>query len=428
MRILADENIPFAREAFSALSGSGHGSAHVTTAAGRSITAEALRNIDLLIVRSVTKVNAKLLAQANALKFVGTCTIGTDHIDMAELQKRGIAFASAPGSNADSVWEWFASVVLALAERGNFKLTGKTLGVVGCGNVGERIARRAEAILQMRVLRNDPPLAQQNKPNAPAFYPLDELCSRADIITCHTPLESTGPHPTLNLFDSARLALLHDKSILINAGRGEVVNGAALLAAIRAQAIGPVALDVWDHEPAIDRDLLSAVAIGTPHIAGYSYNGKVNATKMIYDAACARLKIEPTWTPGGTDGKAIPPPPNAELLFDAEHPAPADEETALRQILRHVYDVRTDDASLRAALHKPADQTGAHFDALRKNYPQRRECTDYKIKSIRDGVPLPLLNRLSRCGFIGERIVTRLPADQRPPSGKPSADPDGGVA
>lgn len=423
MRILADENIPFAREAFGALGPD----AVVVTAAGRSITAQALKDVDLLIVRSVTKVNAELLAHADRLRFVGTCTIGTDHIDLPLLRKKNIAFASAPGSNADSVWEWFASTVLTLAERHHFRLAGKTLGVVGCGNVGERIARRAAAVLGLRVLRNDPPLAEKAAAHAdanpPQYHSLDELCAEADILTCHTPLERTGPHPTFHLFNAARFAQLrapdarHPGAVFLNAGRGEVVDGAALLTAIRNKQIGPVALDVWEHEPAIDRELLTAVDIATPHIAGYSFNGKVNATQMIHAAAAQALGREPSWTPGAL----MTPPPDNEWLFTPNTPAPPDIETALRDLTRRVYDVRTDDANLRAALQLPAEKTGAHFDHLRKTYPQRRECPDYKIKAIHNAVPLELFTRLHAMRFLGERIVTRPTAGRRPPSGLSAA-------
>ncbi|MGH7146082.1 MAG: 4-phosphoerythronate dehydrogenase [Planctomycetota bacterium] len=389
MRILADENIPFAREAFGALAPD----AVVTTASGRAIGPADLPGVDCLMVRSVTQVNAALLARADRLKFVGTCTIGTDHVDQNELRRRNIPFASAPGSNADSVWEWFASTVLTLAERGGFDLAGKTLGVVGCGNVGERIARRAEAIFGLRVLRNDPPLAEQQRPGAPAYCSLDQLCAEADIITCHTPLERGGPHPTFHLFDGTRLARLRPGTLLINAGRGEVLHAAGLLDAIRGGRIGPVALDVWDREPAIDRDLLAAVAIGTPHIAGYSFNGKVNATEMIYGAACEALQRPAVWSAESL----LTPPPDADILVAVAASSPAG---ALLAALRQVYDVRADDADLRGALGVAPAETGPYFDRLRKNYRRRRECRDFRLTFPPGWSPVAAwLDPLRRMGF-----------------------------
>lgn len=312
MKLVADPNIPMVREAFSAFD--------ITLIPGRAIHPASVRDADALLVRSVTPVNASLLA-GSRVRFVGTATIGTDHVDTGYLAQTGIGFASAAGSNANSVAEYVVAALLELAERHKFRLRDKSLGVIGVGNVGSRVVRYARA-LGMRVLQNDPPLG------------LHERAFEADIVTVHVPLLETTQH----MFHHDNL----EKFILINTSRGAVVDNRALLKAIDGARVAGAVLDVWENEPNISPELLDVVDIGTPHIAGYSLDGKVNGVHMIYEAACRHFGLEPVWKP-------VLPPVQPVQISD----------------FKRQYDIVADDAALRADIRG--------FDRLRAEYPVRRE-------------------------------------------------------
>ena len=347
MRIVADPNIPFVQEAFGPL-----GEARLVP--GREIDASSVRDADALLVRSVTPVNASLL-HGSPVKFVGTATIGTDHIDEAYLKSKGIGFASAQGSNANSVAEYVVAAMLEMARRQKFRLRDKTLGVIGVGHVGTLVVRNAQA-LGMRVLQNDPPRAVAEK--GPQFVPLERLLTEADILTLHVPLTRDGPDATFHLFDKDRLATLKlRKPILINTSRGAVVDNKALLKAIDGEWLGGVVLDVWENEPNISPELLDVVDLGTPHIAGYSFDGKVNGTRMIYTALCDFFDIKAIWEP------ALPPPPDPRVELTVS--SGEDDEEVLRRVVRRLYDITADDTALR--------QNILGFDKLRAEYPIRRE-------------------------------------------------------
>ena len=377
MKIVADPNIPFVREAFAPLG-------DVQFIPGRWITAEAVRDAELLLIRSVTPVNAALLA-GSQVKFVATATVGTDHVDQVCLRERGIGFTSAAGSNANSVAEYIVAAMLALAHRRGFRLRDKMLGVVGIGNVGSRVVRYAEA-LGMRVLQNDPPREREvgragpsaphsggrlGQPSLPTFVSLNRVCAEADIITVHVPLTESGPDATFHMFDARRIASLKHQPILINTARGAVVDATALLETIAAKKLSGVVLDVWEGEPDIRADLLNAVDLGTPHIAGYSFDGKINGTRMIHLAVCGFFGIKPTWEP------TLPPPPVP--YCDCGIGAGEDDEDVLRRVIRQIYDITDDDAALRKIISAP-DEIGANFDKLRAKYPVRREFFNTKLK------------------------------------------------
>ncbi len=348
MKIIADPNIPFVREAFSALG-------EIQFVPGRQINASVVRDADTLLVRSVTPVNGALL-DGSRVKFVATATIGTDHIDQEYLRARGIGFASAKGSNANSVAEYVVAAMLEIARRDQFRLRDKTHGVVGVGNVGCRVVRYGEA-LGMRVLQNDPP--RERAEGSRHFVSLERVCAEADIITLHVPLTKTGRDATHHLFDGTKLAALERSPLLMNTARGAVVDNHALLKAIDAKWINGVVLDVWEGEPNISTELLNRVDIGTPHIAGYSFDGKVNGTLMIYRAACEFWKIKPTWDPGPL--MPAPAVPSIELTAGAGD----DDEDVLRRAITQIYDITADDRALR---RRPKE-----FDRLRAEYPVRRE-------------------------------------------------------
>ncbi len=371
MRIVADENIPYVADAFGPLG-------VVKTMAGRKMTREALAEADVLLVRSITPVNEALLA-GTPVRFVGTATIGFDHVDTAYLERQGIAFATASGSNANSVAEYITAALLVLAERSEVRLEGKTLGVVGYGNVGTKVVRYGSGVLGMRVLINDPPLQRAGVPVE--FVGLEQVLAESDAVTFHVPLTKEGPDRTHRLIDGAQLAKMKPGAILLNSARGLVVVGADLQAALAAGRVGAAVLDVWENEPGIDAALLERVAIGTPHIAGYSFDGKVAGTQMLFDAVCRQFKISDKFVNWTT---LVAPAEDREIPFTAS----GDDQKDLRNLLRRIYDIEADDARLRRLAEMPAGQQGAYFDKLRKEYPVRREAWNYGVKVAGDAASL----------------------------------------
>lgn len=323
MKIVADENIAYAKHFFAQFG-------ELVLLAGRSISAADVRDADVLLVRSVTSVNRALL-ENSAVKFVGSCTIGTDHVDVSYLEQAGIRFAFAPGCNAQAVVEY----VLAALEGLQVDLRAARVGVVGCGNVGGRLLRCLHK-RGVNAVGNDPFLANSDLP----LVNLEEMM-QCDVICLHTPLTKNGAHPTLHLFDKTRIEQLKTGAVLLNAGRGAVIDNAALLQRLEQRQDLHVVLDVWENEPAINGDLLAQVAIGTPHIAGYSAEGKLRGTEMVYAALCKFLGKPDTVMPLVLDGEITP------------------------------YDIFADDAALREQF--PVDGALA-FDRLRKFYQPRREC------------------------------------------------------
>ncbi len=267
MKIVCDHKIPFLKGALEPY-------AEVVYLPGNRIAAADVKDADALITRTRTKCNAALL-EHSAVKMIATATIGYDHIDTEWCEQKGIAWTNAPGCNSGSVQQYIASVLAGLAQEPGFRFEDKTLGVVGVGNVGKKVARLAE-ILGFRVLLNDPPRARAEGPEA--FVSLEQLIRESDIITLHVPLETKGPDATYHLFDAKRLQGLSPHQILINSSRGEVVDNQALKTCLKQGGIKAAVLDVWEKEPAVDLELLGLVLYGTPHIAGYSADGKDNGT------------------------------------------------------------------------------------------------------------------------------------------------------
>lgn len=348
MKILVDENMPYARELFSRLG-------EVKAVPGRPIPVAKLDDADALMVRSVTKVNASLL-EGKAIKFVGTATAGTDHVDDAWLKQAGIGFSAAPGCNAIAVVEYVFSALLMLAERDGFALRDRTVGIVGVGNVGGRLQARLEA-LGIRTLLCDPPRADRGDEGD--FRSLDALVQEADILTFHTPLFKEGPYKTLHLADDALISRLKPGSILINACRGAVVDNAALLARLTAGQDLSVVLDVWEGEPDLNVDLLNTIDIGTAHIAGYTLEGKARGTTQVFEAYSAFIGHEQHVALD----TLLPAPEFGRITLHG----PLDQPT-LKRLVHLVYDVRRDDAPLRNVAGIPGE-----FDKLRKNYLERRE-------------------------------------------------------
>lgn len=373
MHILADENMPYVEELFAP-----YGT--VSRAPGRSITADMLVDVDVLLVRSVTKVDANLLAKANKLHFVGTATIGTDHIDQAFLAERGITFTNAPGCNAFAVCDYVLSALLLIAERKQLSLAGLTMGVVGIGNIGKRLLPRLEA-LGLTVLACDPPRAEAEADFQSSS--LADVLEQSDIITLHVPLTMTGPHKTHHLIGADELVQLKTDVVLINACRGEVIDNQALLAHMPNNPQQSVVLDVWEHEPEPNQQLLELVDIATPHIAGYSQEGKAFGTSIVYDR-WAELHGYPT----ANVQDLLPTPALAQLTI-AESPSQA----TIKQLVQAVYDVRNDDERMRAN-----SQQVDYFDQLRKNYPLRRELLSTRINFCAE-IPSEQQASLFQLGF-----------------------------
>ncbi|EPF4245754.1 4-phosphoerythronate dehydrogenase PdxB [Proteus mirabilis] len=354
MKILVDENMPYAQQLFCQLG-------EVKAVPGRPLPIEELDDTDALMVRSITKVNASLLA-GKPVKFVGTATAGFDHVDTAWLEQQKIAFSSAPGCNAIAVVEYVFSALMVFAEQEGFQLTDKTVGIVGVGNVGGRLAKRLRA-LGVNVLLCDPPRADRGDDEQ--FHSLETLLKQADILTFHTPLNKSGRYNSYHLINESNLDILPEGRILINASRGEVIDNAALLSALNQGKKLRVVLDVWEPEPDLSLELLNKVDIATPHIAGYTLEGKARGTTQVYEAYCDFIG-QPQHVELST---LLPKPLISTISVQGEL-----TQTLLKQLIHLVYDVRRDDAPLR----KVAGIKG-EFDKLRKFYPVRREWSSLEV-------------------------------------------------
>ncbi len=385
MKTIVASSVLLGREAFATLG-------ECVVVPDREIKAATVRDADALIVRSKTDCNAALLA-GSRVRFVGTATAGFDHFDTDWLTQAGLAWYAAAGCNANSVAEYIsAALLLHLGQRRGRKLAGLTLGIVGVGQVGSRVAHKAR-LLGMRVLLNDPPLAE--KTGDPVYRPLDEILPQCDVVTLHTPLEKKGAHPTFHLAGAQFFAQLKRGALFINASRGEVMETACVQQALAQQTICDALLDVWEEEPNIARELLAAAALGTPHIAGYSFEGRLNGTIQCHHVLCRAFGLTPNWTPP----RDITHPTLPAIDLDA---AQLDVESALARILLAAYDITADDRALRAGTSAEGKAWGQHFDALRKNYPERRE---FAARSTRLANASQLLLELLRgFGFAVEAV------------------------
>lgn len=355
MKIICTTSIPFASELFSPL-----GKLQILDP--NQITPSTLKNADILIARSTLKINAALL-EGSKVKFAGTCTIGHDHMDTAYLEKSGITWTAAPGCNANSVAEYVTVSLLLLAKRRGFQLRDKTIGIIGVGNVGTLVLKKAKA-LGMRALLNDPPLYEQTGDSA--YRPLDELLTKSDIITLHTPLTKTGNYPTFHLAGHDFFSRIKPGCIFINSARGAVLDSEAFLKARCEDIIAHSVIDCWEYEPTFRLDVMEAADIATPHIAGYSYEGRGMGTVHVYRKLCRFLGIEPKLSLD-----ALLPPPSVPVInLDAS--GMADEE-ARANIVGRIYDIAADDGRLRDIAFADSGTRGKNFELLRKNYPVRRE-------------------------------------------------------
>ena len=377
MKIVCDNKIPFLRGVFEPY-------AEVVYLPGAETTPAVVRDADALVTRTRTQCDAALLA-GSSVRVIATATIGYDHIDTAWCEAHGILWRNAPGCNSGSVQQYVCAALCVLARRHGLRLGDLTLGVVGVGHVGSKVAQAAEA-LGMRVLLCDPPRARRE--GAAGFVPLDELISRSDIVTLHVPLAREGEDATWHLFDAARLATMRPDQFLVNAARGPVVDNAALKAALAAKALRGAVLDVWEGEPAPDPGLLALADIATPHIAGYSADGKANGTTMSVHTVAAHLGLPlQDWRPAGIPAPAQP----LEFTLDA---AGKSLQDVLSEALLHTYDILADDRALRAHPDR--------FEQFRGDYPVRREPAAFTVR-LRGGDE-EAARRLKALGFLVENV------------------------
>lgn len=349
MKITVDRNMPLAPEAFSTLG-------DVDVVDGRHLKPVDIKDTTILAIRSTTKVNPKLL-EGSKVQFVGTATIGTDHLDIPYLAKQGIQWMYSPGCNAQSVAEYITAALLQLGTKYDLPLEGQTLGIIGVGNVGSLVAKQAKA-LGIQVLLHDPPRAR--KEGTDKFCERQELLAKSDFVTLHVPLEREGLDATYHMADQRFFEQMKEDAIFINAARGPIVDTSALISALDHNRIRAAVIDTWEGEPTIPFSLLDRVAVGTPHIAGHSYEGKANGTSMVYEAACEFLSVTPTF-----DFQAHMPAPTIPAI---SYPLNGDIVERYHAMVKQVYDIMADDARLREA-----KDDAAAFDKLRRNYPMRRE-------------------------------------------------------
>jgi len=387
MKLVIDRNMPYAKEAFSTLG-------EVFARDGRQLTVADVRDADALFTRSTTRISAALLA-GSSVRYYGSAVIGTDHIDIPYLEKQQIPWVAAPGCNAESVANYVTSALLWLGGQHRFTLKGKTIGIIGCGNVGSKVLRHAKA-LGLKILVSDPPKQRSEigdqksevrgqKSEIP-YVTLEQLLAESDIVTCHVPLTKTGPDATFQMLDTPQFAQMKPGVIFINAARGAILSTDALLAVLGTR-IAHAVIDCWEGEPTYRTDLLARVDIATPHIAGHSYEGKVNGTKIIYKAYLAWLaetSADPVLRERAKELLreeaieklfALPPPPVPHI----DLPSIKESEEVLRQAVLRVYDIEADSLRLKRSCVEDAVARAAAFDQQRSKYPMRREFTSTTV-------------------------------------------------
>ncbi len=351
MKVIIDNKIPFIKGVIEGFGGDTPN--EVVYVSGISFTPELVRDADALIIRTRTHCNRELL-EGSKVKFIATATIGYDHIDTNYCKEAKITWTNAPGCNSASVAQYIHSTLLLLEKEKGFVLKDKCIGVVGVGNVGSKVCQVAQS-LGMRVLMNDLPRADKEGPVL--FTDLETIARECDVITFHTPLNKEGKYKTFHLANAAFFGSLKKSPVIINTSRGEVTETSALLSALNNKQISEAVIDVWEHEPAISQELLRKVFIGTPHIAGYSADGKANATRMSLESFCRFFQIIPNF-------EIHPPKPEN----------PGIQASTEAEAYLQMYDPRKDSEALKA--HPEL------FEQLRGDYPLRREKDAYTFQIV----------------------------------------------
>jgi len=376
MKIIVDDKIPYIRGALEPF-------AEVVYLPGKQTVRDVARDADALVTRTRTICDRELL-EGSKVRFIATATIGFDHIDTAYCERAGIAWTSAPGCNAESVNQYMASALFSLAKRTGSVLEGRTIGIVGVGQVGSRVAKTCET-LGMKVLLNDPPRARRE--GEASFVSLREIQERSDIVTFHVPLDMQGADRTYHMVDAGFLRGLRKPAVLVNTCRGEVFDTRAVIAARLAGTLSGLVNDCWENEPGIDRQLLKLADFATPHIAGYSRDGKANGTTVSVRAISRffGLGID-GWEPAG-----IEPPARPLIELDGRG---GGAEAALADAVLATYEIAGDDRALR--------NDPERFEQLRGDYPVRREFGSYTVNAV-DAAP-GVAEKLEKLGF---RLKTR---------------------
>ncbi|MDG5814824.1 4-phosphoerythronate dehydrogenase [Chitinispirillales bacterium ANBcel5] len=377
MKIIADQNIIYAKEAFSDLG-------EVICIPSYSINNEELRDAEVVLVRSVTPVTKELL-EGTKVKFVASATIGIDHVDLEYLQQNNIGFAHAPGSNANSVAEYIFSAIFATTGLNYWELSGKKMGIIGVGNVGSRVLRIAKT-LGIECLLNDPP--KKRLTQSEYYLPLEQVIAEADFTTIHVPLISSGDDSTYHMVNSEFISAARKGSVLINTSRGKVIDEKVLRS--MRDHFSNVVLDVWENEPAINTETVRMVDIATPHIAGYSFDGKVTGTEMIQEAAYAFFFAKSSWSVC---------PEEISCIHDTLDLRQSKDPVV--EAIHRAYPISEDDKQFRAILKVKKEQQPSVFEELRKNYPKRYEFTHYKVLVRPDQKEEKCI--LSDLGFIVEQ-------------------------
>jgi erythronate-4-phosphate dehydrogenase len=371
MKIIIDDKIPYIKGIFEHV-------ANVIYLPGNAITSNDVKDADAIITRTRTICNQQLL-EDSSVKFIATATIGYDHIDTQWCEANNIKWTNAAGCNSMSVTQWVAAVLVHLAQKHNFDFKDKTLGVVGVGNVGRKVVRLAES-LGMQVVLCDPPVARNI--SACGLISLDGIMREADIITFHVPLNLDGIDKTYHLINEQKLKKLRPETILINSSRGEVIDNKALKKALAEKKLLAAALDVWENEPDIDTELLDLLDIATPHIAGYSADGKANGTTMSVRAVSKFFQL-------GLDSwsvQDIPAPQQPEIEYDAKE---STNQQLFSNLIQHTYNIENDDNRLRNNI--------AQFEEQRGSYPLRREFAAYTVRL--SNASKATIDDLKRIGF-----------------------------
>jgi erythronate-4-phosphate dehydrogenase len=371
MKIIIDNKIPYIKGALEPF-------AEVVYLSGNNTTAEVVKDADAIVTRTRTICNRELL-EGSKVQFIATATIGFDHIDTDYCKEAGIKWTNAPGCNAESVNQYIASALFSWSMRKRKDLEGLTIGIVGLGNVGSRVAKTC-TILGMKVLLNDPP--RERTEGSGQFVSLKTIQQEADIITFHVPLNMEGKDATYHIVNEKFLQSLDKKPLVINSCRGEVVDSDAMYNAIEANDVSGFIADCWENEPDINLDLLNQSDYGTPHIAGYSKDGKANGTKMSVQAISRffNLGID-DWEPSNVEL-----PENSVIQIDGEQRR---EYSILAEAILSTYDIESDDDSLKDSPHM--------FEQLRGDYPVRREFNSYTIKA--KNIEEKTLQKLIKLGF-----------------------------
>ncbi len=382
MKIVVDENMPLSDAFF-------NGFGTVVHKAGRLITRDDLLDADALFVRSITKVNQRLL-EGTKVGFVGTATIGVDHVDQHYLAEQGIVYASAPGCNASAVVNYVLTSLLELEVSRGIDINAVQVGIVGLGNVGRRLKAALE-IWGVKVVACDPLL---NPNDIDGLVSMEEAL-QSDVLSLHVPMVKEGTHPTHYLMNYERLQNLKQNAVLINTSRGSVIDNRALRNVLADRSDLSVVLDVWENEPMLDRELASVVDIATPHIAGYSYDGKVKGTEMVYQAFCRYLGEKASITLTDVIDHAL------DVTIDPVVLEKEGKVDALSMV-GAVYSIMVDDIGLRSTLKKSREQRTAAFDQLRKHYRLRREFSTISVRNkewLVSNVSKQEFKRLQALGF-----------------------------